>query len=389
MFVKPLHREEIERRRLFRRIKGVGFVLSLAALSSYAIIRQTTSPAFSVSRGHDTAAAQSVDRTSVLAASYVPPADSSSSDYRLVQGPYGVAEVPDLVLRDTQRDKDLHVRIFYPSETADGPFPVIVFSHGAGGSETCCDALTRHWASYGYVTLQPTHDDSAQQRRAGGDSDARFLQAVRDALKSPALWESRPRDISFVLDSLPQIERLVPALKGKMNASRIGMSGHSMGAFTTEVLAGARIDLPGRPGTSFADPRIRAALALSPQGPGQFGLTDRSWDGVTLPFMGVTGSLDSLGPIASPEWHKAPFERSQSGDKYHVFIQAANHFSFITARTLVPGRAAKGQAIFDDVQCAALAFWDAYLKDDPNAKHYLASDALAKFSGGAATLDRR
>ncbi len=36
-----------------------------------------------------------------------------------------------------------------------------------------------------------------------------------------------------------------------------------------------------------------------------------------------------------------------------------------------------------------LAFWDAYLKKDPNAKQYLASDALEKFSEGRARVDRK
>lgn len=380
MFENMFPRNRIHRRRFLRRMRGVAFVIGLGVVSSYAILRQTASPAFSLPRGHSAAKP---------AARLAPTSDpaTAAGDYRLDQGPYSVAEVSDLVLQDSRRNKDLHVRIFYPSES--GLFPVIVFSHGAGGSQTCCDALTRHWAGHGYVTLQPTHDDSVQQRREGGDAELRFGQAVREALRNPALWESRPQDIAFLLDSLPEIERLVPALKGKMDEHRLGMSGHSMGAYTAEVIAGARIDLPGRPGASFADPRVRAALALSPQGPGQFGFTDHSWDDVTMPLMTMTGSLDSLGPIASPAWHKVPFERSRPGDKYHVLIQGANHMSFTTARTLLPGGAAKGQAIFDDVQCAALAFWDAYLKNDPNAKRYLASEALVKFSQGAVQLDRR
>jgi predicted dienelactone hydrolase len=386
MLKRFLPRNRFRRRRLSRRFKGVAFVMGLAVISAYAILRQPGTPAFSLPRGHSAAAAPV---TGPVPAALPVPSDAAATadDYRLDQGSYSVSEASDLVLHDARRNKDLHVRIFYPSES--GPFPVIVFSHGAGGSQTCCDALTRHWAGHGYVTLQPTHDDSVQQRRESGDSELGFGQAVRDALKDPALWESRPQDISFLLDSLPEIERLVPALKGKMDAHRIGMSGHSMGAYTTEVIAGARVDLPGRPGTSFADPRVHAALALSPQGPGQFGLIDHSWDDVKMPLMTMTGSLDSLGPIASPEWHKAPFERSRPGDKYHLFIQGANHMSFTSPRTLLPARAAKGQAIFDDVQCAALAFWDAYLKDDPNAKRYLASDALTKFSQGDVKLDRR
>src|SRR5213076_2271996 len=150
----------------------------------------------------------------------------------------------------------------------------------------------------------------------------RFLQAVRDALKKPALWESRPLDISYVLDALPAVGNRVPGLLGKIDAGRVGVGGHSMGSYTTETIAGALVDLPGQPGRNFGDPRVKAVLCLSPQGPGQFGLSDHSFDRISLPYMGMTGSLDGLGPVASPAWHKTPFERSQPGDKYHLFIKA-------------------------------------------------------------------
>jgi predicted dienelactone hydrolase len=150
-----------------------------------------------------------------------------SGAYKLADGTHAVTEVPDIVLHDAKRNKDLHVRIFYPNEP--GLYPVIVFSHGAGGSQSCCEALTRHWATYGYVTLQPTYDDSTVQRRNAGEEDINFLIAVRDALKKPALWQSRPQDISFVLDSLPVLQKRIPALAGKIDAEHIGVGGHSMG----------------------------------------------------------------------------------------------------------------------------------------------------------------
>ena len=105
--------------------------------------------------------------------------------------------------------------------------------------------------------------------------------------------------------------------------------------------------------------------------------------------MGMTGSLDSLSPIASPAWHKTPFDRSQPGDKYHLFIKGANHMSFITSRTLLPGKAQQGGAILDYTNSASLAFWDAYLKGDARAKSYLQSSALEKSSHGAVKLSRR
>ena len=314
-------------------------------------------------------------------------AADEAEGYKLETGPLAVTEVSDIVLRDSKPNKDLHVRIFYP--VATGKYPVIVFSHGAGGSQNCCDSLTRHWATYGYVTLQPTHDDSATQRRAAGEDNTRFLPAVREALKNPALWQSRPQDISFLLDSLPELQKRVAGLNGKIDFDRIGVGGHSMGSYTAEAIGGAVVDLPEHPGTNFSDPRAKAILCLSPQGPNQFGLTAQSFARISLPFLGITGSLDSLGPVASPEWHRIPFERSQPGDKYEVFIQGASHMSFITDETLLASRSSQAAAILGYTNSASLAFWDAYLKQDPTAQKFLQSDKLESYSHGAVKLSRR
>jgi len=63
--------------------------------------------------------------------------------------------------------------------------------------------------------------------------------------------------------------------------------------------------------------------------------------------------------------------------------------SFIRPRTLLPSHATRGGDIFDYTNSAALAFWDAYLKGDVDAKAYLQSDAMEKFSHRVAKLSRR
>ncbi|HEV7512953.1 MAG TPA: hypothetical protein VGO27_14760 [Candidatus Acidoferrum sp.] len=313
--------------------------------------------------------------------------DEAPEGYKLETGPFAVNEVASLALHDEKRNKDVRVRIFYP--VMAGKYPVIVFSHGAGGSDTCCESLTRHWATYGYVTLQPVHEDSVAQRRSSGDENARFHQAAREALKNPALWESRPRDISFLLDSLGGLQKRVAGLNAKIDTTRVGVAGHSMGSYTAEAIAGALVNLPGHTGQNFYDPRVKAILCLSPQGPGQFGLNAHSFGNISLPFMGITGSLDNLGPLANAAWHKIPFERSQPGDKYEVFIQGASHMSFITAETVNSARSSQAAAILGYTNSASLALWDAYLKDDSGAKQFLQSEALERSSHGAAKLSRR
>jgi|HubBroStandDraft_6_1064221.scaffolds.fasta_scaffold18765_5 predicted dienelactone hydrolase len=397
-----LPRDYIHRRRLRRRMSNAILIPLLSGVAAYFITRPTGGSGFSIPKSaRQSALATTTNPISVVSENAPISGDriaagkteGSTSDsmisgaYKLADGPHTVTEVPDLALHDAKRDKDLHVRVFYPNDP--GPYPVIVFSHGAGGSQSCCDELTRHWATYGYVTLQPTHDDSTVQRRNAGEEDINFLVAVRDALKKPALWQSRPRDISFVLDSLPVLQKRVPALSGKMDVEHIGVGGHSMGAFTADAIAGALVDLPNHPATNFADSRVKAVVLLSPQGPGEFGLADHSWDHVALPLLSMTGSLDLGAENHGPDWKKIPFERSQPGAKYHVFIEGANHMSFINAKTLLPGRTAQGDSILGFTNSASLAFWDAYLKADAGAKSYLLSDALPEFSHGVVKLSRR
>jgi predicted dienelactone hydrolase len=66
--------------------------------------------------------------------------------------------VADVTLRDEARGKDLEVRVVHPA--SGGPHPLIVFSHGDGGSREGVTELGRAWAASGYVVVAPTHADS-------------------------------------------------------------------------------------------------------------------------------------------------------------------------------------------------------------------------------------
>jgi len=45
--------------------------------------------------------------------------------------------------------------------------------------------------------------------------------------------------------------------------------------------------------------------------------------------------------------------------------------------------------VFDYVKIASIAFWDAYLKDEPKAKAYLRSDSLVAYNNKSVTIDRK
>ena len=287
-----------------------------------------------------------------------------------------VLTVNNLVLHDTARHKEIPLKIYYPR--GPGPFPVIVFSHGAWASKDSYFALGQYWASHGYVSIHPSHADSRK--------DSGFRGTLQQTISDPSAWEDRPKDISFVLDSLDQIERRVRPLKGKLDRTRIGVGGHSFGAYTAEAVAGATVQMPGKSQPeSFADKRVRAFVVMSPQGTGEMGLTDHSWDNIRVPMMLMYGTRDFGTQRRTPTWRSQPFYYSPPGDKYDLVLQGATHFTFVG-----PMRESGGETkLFQCVETSSLAFWDAYLKDDKPAKQFLAGPALEKSCNGLADVQRK
>ncbi|MGB3509853.1 MAG: hypothetical protein WBA93_11530 [Microcoleaceae cyanobacterium] len=324
-------------------------------------------------------------------------AQSNSSSYQPKPGSYPVEETDRLAL-EVEGNRTLPLRIYYPK--GEGKFPVILFSHGVGASKARYSLLSKFWASYGYVIIHPTHADAlVLQRKAATPENLEVL--VQTMLKDVQGWQQRVQDLISILDALPELETQLSEFQGKFDLGKIGVGGHSYGAYTAQLIGGARIDIPGgKTSTSFLDPRVQAILLLSPQGSGQQGLTTSSWNQQTLPMMVMTGSRDRGAQGQDSNWKMEPFELSPAGDKYLVFIEGANHFSFsIPLSETPPGQSRLGgspkvagtqqQAIADYIKIASLAFWDTYLKQNSEAKTYLHSDALEVYSGGNLSISTK
>jgi len=287
-------------------------------------------------------------------------------------GPYRVITVDNIVLHDAARNRDVPLKIYFPD--AHGRFPVIVFSHGALASKECYGELGRYWASFGYVSIHPSHDDSIADKGYSGT-----LQA---AITNPSAWQNRPKDISFIIDSIPRLERIVPELRGKLDRRHIGVGGHSFGAYTSSLIGGVTITLPNHQTFRGADKRVSAVLLLSPQGEGRMGLTEHSWDNLHLPMLLMFGSRD-FGAWGEPAvWRSEPYSKAPPGNKYEVELIGGTHMGFAG-----PSRS---QTILDQqFQCAkleTLAFWDTYLKHRRSAARYLESNGLKEYSLNAATF---
>lgn len=268
----------------------------------------------------------------------------------------GVGWADSILLYDATRDKHLNVRVTWP-EQQSGTFPVILFSHSVGGSRDDYQPLVQHWARNGYVIIQADHSDARNQASAGNRLD----------------WVNRARDLSFLIDSLAEIESTTPDLTAKLDTQNVGVGGHLIGAYAACVLAGQQNFSPNAP-QNLKDERVAAALLLSPQGRGQ-GLTEASWRHVTGPLMVLSGSQIPSARTGNPaEWRVEPYTFSPPGDKYLVWIEG---LTGTYARLIQPDTGDDDPHAARWIRDTSLAFWDAHLKNDVDARNRLCAWPLS------------
>ena len=304
-----------------------------------------------------------------------PPAVTSASFSDA--GPLAIAAVEKLVLHDAKRSKDLSLRITYPIDQAR--HALIVWSHGAGGSKDNYQPLVTHWASHGFVVIQPTHSDSRSLGVRPGDP-TRFLD-----------WPSRPADVSFVLDSLDEVEKQVPALAGRIDRAAIGVGGHSFGANTAQLIGGAMaFPPPRRVARSYADPRVVAVMLLSGQGIGEM-LRRESWQEFRRPMFVMTGSADGPTRTGQPAvWRKEPYELSPAGDKFIVWVEGLDHgYGGATGSDTGNPRLKPNADHIAWTKTVTVAYWQAYLEKNDGARAWLRSDAFATLTRGAGSVQHK
>jgi predicted dienelactone hydrolase len=130
-----------------------------------------------------------------------------------------------------------------PPRHDQGPFPLVVFSHGKAALRWQSTYLTVTLASHGYVVVAPDHTGDTLREALGDDFD------LTRNLFGTAMTE-RPADVRLVLDTFVE-----PAeghfLRGVVDAQHVGIAGHSFGGFTALRMAAL-------------DDRIDVAVPLAP-----------------------------------------------------------------------------------------------------------------------------
>lgn len=231
--------------------------------------------------------------------------------------------VQDFDWRDAGRDRAVPVRLYLPeSASAEHPVPLVVFSHGIGGSRAGYSYLGRGWASQGYASLHVQHVGSDRQIWFG--SPFGLVSRLRSAAQEHEAI-ARVNDLRFALDQV-----LGSADGARIDAGRIVAAGHSYGANTTLLAAGAQVERQGQR-LDFRDPRIKAAIVIS--APPFYGETDpaKILAGITVPTLHVTATEDIIripGYYSGADDRVAVFEATGGPRKTLAVFAGGSHSVF-------------------------------------------------------------
>lgn len=282
--------------------------------------------------------------------------------------PEGIAVArEDLAAHDSGRGREIPLRVYLPGGTDEAP--VVLFSHGLGGSREGCAYLGEHWAARGYVAVflqHPGSDESVWKEQPIADR----MAAMREAA-SGKNFMLRVMDVPAVLDRLAEWNRSRGhPLCGRLDLDRVGMSGHSFGAVTTQAVSGQSFPVVG---ARFTDGRIKAAIAFSPSGPKR-GDAAAAFGSVGIPWLLMTGTRDVavIGDTDVPS-RLAVFPALPVGDKYELVLFDAEHSAFAD-RALPGDKMGRNPNHHSAILALSTAFWDAYLGRNADALAWLRGD---------------
>jgi predicted dienelactone hydrolase len=167
--------------------------------------------------------------------------------------------------------------IYYPTSTADGTFGAVAISPGFTATQSAVAWLGPRLASQGFVV---------------------FTIDTTSTLDSP---DSRGTQLLAALDYLTGSS----SVRTRIDASRLGVLGHSMGG-------------GGSLAASRSRPSLQAAVPMAPYH------TTKSWSTVAVPTLIIGGENDTVAP---PSSHAIPFYTSLPGtlDKAYLEVNNADH----------------------------------------------------------------
>ena len=248
----------------------------------------------------------------------------------------GSAGFQTIELFDEEMGMAFPVILLYPSSSPEAPgafgtytmstardgsimaglYPLVVISHGTGGTPLVYRTLAAHLARNGFVVAMPEHPRNNRNNN--------------DLAGTAALLAHRPRHVRLVIDWALTSSEFGPHVK----ADAVAVVGHSLGGYTALALAGGKPtafpnETPDRKPLKIevtADARVKALVLLAPAA--AWFLAPGSLSEVCLPILMLTAEKD----IHTPKWHAEVIRHGVPDQSLveHRVIANAGHFSFLS-----------------------------------------------------------
>jgi predicted dienelactone hydrolase len=314
----------------------------------------------------------------LAANAYEPPAPSHPVETLLVEW------------HDAARDRAVPAKIYFPKD-AGAPCPVIIFSHGLGGSREGYQYLGEQWAGCGYVSVHLQHlgsDDSVWKNTP----QERRMTAMGAAAKNLANALHRPRDVSFALDELTRFNAdSASPLHRRLDLAHVGAAGHSFGGYTVMAIAGQA--LGPQHSTELADPRIKSVVEMSAPVPSRDASpegAEAAYPGIKTPVFHLTGTLDD-SPVGETKAgdRRVPFDHMKAADTCLLIFNGGDHMVFSGSAALRRGPREKDPVFLSLIRASTTAWWDATLRDDAAAKEWLFGGAFKAKVGAEGTFEAK
>lgn len=265
-----------------------------------------------------------------------------------------------------------------PPDAANGPYPLVIYSHGLFGARLESTHYAEHLASWGFVVVAADHVGST------------FFDttSAEDVVRS---FGYRPQDVTRLIDQAESLNT-DGTFAGVLDMEAVGVTGFSFGGYTALMVGGAVMDsaalaaacdgvsaqdnalcdpanqqllaetvgldsVPQGQWQRAADERVTAIVALAPccvEMLGEAGLA-----GITPPVMMMAGTADTAAP---PEQNgMAVYEHASSLERALVLIDDAGHEVYLD---IYGGAIVRAH---DLIQHFATAFFLSHLKGDGEA----------------------
>lgn len=282
-------------------------------------------------------------------------------------------------------------KVYYPETDneakSEESLPVIIWSHGFGGSRDGASFLSRYVASHGYVIIHLTHTGTDSSLWEGKDGHP--WDILRKTNVPRAVTMNRFRDIPFVIDQLAGWVKSGEELGNVMDLSALGMCGHSFGAASTQVTAGQMTLNEDQQRTYIKEPRIKAGILYSPTPVGALidAPPEEIYGSIDIPLFHQTGT-DDEAPIDGTGYENrlVIYEHTGHSEKYLLVKNDGDHMVYNGTRGKL-GSNDNRERHEQLIKVTSLAFWDAQLKSNEAARNWLTQGAANTWLDGDARFE--